>query len=233
MIRVYSQEFSLLIILLSITQWRVEIGTFNPAHMTRFINEKSLRVACLYSAFRFGIRFVFLVPMLFGRDDIELNLSLKKKSSCYNFSVCLSNLNSITVHNFARIDLTQAYDTIHQCEVIFLSESYLDASLSFNNDNLNIHGYKLVRADYLKNVKGDSVCVCVCVCFKESVPVRCLPNSYLKKYFIFEVTIGSKIGYVVSLYLSPSQTYNEFDSFITNLQKIVVNIYIGVICLLY
>ena len=67
--------------------------------------------------------------------------------------------------------------------------------------------------------------MCVCVCFKESVPVRCLPNSYLKKYFIFEVTISSKIDYVVSLYLSPSQTYNEFDSFITNLQKIVVNIY--------
>ena len=202
----------------------------NPAHMTRFINEKSLQVACIYSVFRFGIRFVFLVPMLFGCVDIELNLSLKKKSSCYNFSVCLSNLNSITVHNFARIDLTQAYDTIHQCEVIFLSESYLDASLSFNNDNLNINGYKLVRADCLKNnVKADSVCVCVCVyvceCVKESLPVQCLPNSYLKKYFIFEVTISSKIGYVVSLYLSPSQTYNEFDSFITNLRKIVVNIY--------
>ena len=163
-IRVHSQGFSLLIILLSITQWPVEIGTFNSAHMTRFINEKSLRAACLYSAFRFGICCVSLVPMLFGCDDIELNLSLKKKSPCYNFSVCLSNLNSITVHNFARIDLTQVYDTIHQCEVIFLSESYLDASLSFNNDNLNINGYKLVRADYLKNVKGDSVCVCVCVC---------------------------------------------------------------------
>ena len=191
--------------------------------MTRFINEKSLRVACIYSVFRFGIRFVFLVPMLFGCVDIELNLSLKKKSSSYNFSICLSNLNSITVHNLARIDLTQAYLSMWGD---FLSESYLDASVSFNNDNLNINGYKLVRADCLtNNVKADSVRVCVRECAKECLPVRCLPDSYLKKYFIFEVTISSKIGYVVSLYLSPSQTYNEFDSFITNLRKIVVNIY--------
>ena len=84
-IRIYSHGFSLLIIPLSITQWRVEIGMFNPAHMTRFINEKSLRVACIYSVFRFGIRFVFLVPMLFGCVDIELNLSLKKKELLLQF----------------------------------------------------------------------------------------------------------------------------------------------------
>ena len=54
--------------------------------------------------------------------------------------------------------------------------------------------------------------------------MRCLPNSYLKEYLILEVSINNKRGYVVSLYRSPSQASDEFDSFLANLEKIVVNI---------
>ena len=50
--------------------------------------------------------------------------------------------------------------------------------------------------------------------------MRCLPNSYLKECLILKVSINSKRGYVVSRSLS--QTSDEFDSFITNLEKIVV-----------
>ena len=64
----------------------------------------------------------------------------------------------------------------------------------------------------------------VCVHFKESLPVKCLSNSYLKECLVLEVSINNKRGYVVSLYRSPSQTPDEFDSFITNLEKIVVDI---------
>ena len=60
--------------------------------------------------------------------------------------------------------------------------------------------------------------------FKESLPLKCLSNSYLKECLIHEVSINNKRGYVVSLYRSPSQTSDEFDSFITNLEKIVVDI---------
>ena len=51
--------------------------------------------------------------------------------------------------------------------------------------------------------------------------MRCLPNSYLNICLILEVCINNKRGYVVSLYGSPSQMTDEFDSFITNLEKIV------------
>ena len=64
----------------------------------------------------------------------------------------------------------------------------------------------------------------MCVYFKESLPVRCLPNSYLKECLILEVSINNKRAYIVSLYRSPCQTSDEFDSFITNLEKIVVDI---------
>ena len=59
-------------------QWRLEIGIFNPAHKTRFINKKSLRVVGLSFAFRFGIFFVFVVLMLFSCGDIELNPGQEK-----------------------------------------------------------------------------------------------------------------------------------------------------------
>ena len=156
---VYSQGFLLPIMPISIMQWRVEIGMFNPTHKTRFINFKSLRVVVLSSGFRLGIRFVFVFLMLFACGDIELNPSAKKRSSCYNFSVCHWNLNSITAHNFAKIDLLQAYNTIHQYDMICLSESYIDASVSSDNDNLNINDYKLVRADHPGNVKRGILCI--------------------------------------------------------------------------
>ena len=59
-------------------RWHVEIGMFNPAHKTRFINLKSLRVVGLSSGFRLGIRFVFVFLMLFVCGDIELNPGPKK-----------------------------------------------------------------------------------------------------------------------------------------------------------
>ena len=75
---VYSQGFSLLSMLISIMQWRVEIGMFNPTHKTRFINLKSLQLLVLFSVFRLGFRFVFMVLMLFVCRDIELNPGPKK-----------------------------------------------------------------------------------------------------------------------------------------------------------
>ena len=43
--------------------------------------------------------------------------------------------------------------------MICLSESYLDVSVSSDNDNLNLNGYKLVRADHPGNLKRDGVFV--------------------------------------------------------------------------
>ena len=88
MIGVHSQGFSSLIMLISNTQWRVEIGLFSPTHKTRFIKEKSLRVVSLSSAFCFGIRFVFVVLMLFARGDIELNPGPKKRpATIFQFAI--------------------------------------------------------------------------------------------------------------------------------------------------
>ena len=64
----------------------------------------------------------------------------------------------------------------------------------------------------------------MCVYFKKSLPVSCLPNPCLKECLIFEVSNNNKRGYVVSMYRSPSQTSNDFNSFTTNLEKLLISI---------
>ena len=56
------------------------------------------------------------------------------------------------------------------------------------------------------------------------LPLNSLPNPYLNECLILEVCINNKRGSVVSVYFSPSQTSNDFNSFTTNLEKLVINI---------
>ena len=39
-----------------------------------------------------------------------------------------------------------------------------------------------------------------------------------------EVTISNKKGYVITLYRSPSQTSDDFQSFMSNLEKLLINV---------
>ena len=217
-IRAHSYEFPLLIMPISNTQWRVEIGIFNATSKARYFKKKSPLVAApVFCFFSFGFRFVFIVLILFVCGDVELNPGPINRNSCYNFSICHWNLNSIAAHNFAKVNLLQAYNAIHDFDMICLPESYLDSS---DNDNLYIRDYKLVRCDHPWNIKRGGECVY----FKESLPVSCLPNPHLKECLIFEVSINNKRGYIVSMHCSPSQTSDDFNSFTTNLEKLVINI---------
>ena len=127
----------------------------------------------------------------------------------------------MTAGNFEKINLLEVYNTSNKFNVICLSESYLDSSVASDNDDLNIIGYNLYTADHPKNVKRGGVCVYI----RESLPVRCLSNTYLQECLILEISINNKKGYVLSLYRSPSQTPSEFDSFINNLEKLIIDIY--------
>ena len=64
--------------------------------------------------------------------------------------------------------------------------------------------------------------------------MRILENRYLldvvvthiyKICLILEISVNNKKIYVVSLYRSPSQTPDEFDYFINNLEKLIIDIY--------
>ena len=70
-------------------------------------------------------------------------------------------------------------------------------------------------ADHPNNVKrgGERAYV------RESLPVRNFSNSYLSECLTLEVTISNKKGYVMTLYRYPSQTSDQFQSFIGNLEN--------------
>ena len=86
-------------------------------------------------------------------DDTESNSGPRRRDSCYNFSVCHCNLNSMTAHNFEKINLLEVHNTNSKFNVICLSESYLDSFIESDNDDLNIKGYSLYRVDQSNNVK--------------------------------------------------------------------------------
>ena len=68
----------------------------------------------------------------------------RKNNASYNFSFCHWNLNSIAGHNFLKLSLLEAYNVQHKFDMICLSETFLDSSISTNDQKLNMKGYKLI-----------------------------------------------------------------------------------------
>ena len=133
--------------------------------------------------------------------DIELNPG-PKLNSCKCFSICRSNLNSITSHNFIKVSLLTTYKNVHKFDIICLSEAYLNSETLSNDENLNVPGYNLIRDDHLSNIKREGVCIY----FKES-----------NECIYFEIMISNKLCNFISLYRSPSQSSDEFENFVNNL----------------
>ena len=64
----------------------------------------------------------------------------------------------------------------------------------------------------------------MCTYLRKSLPVGNFSNSYLGECLTFEATINNGKRYVViTVRRSPSQTTDEFDSFISNLEKLFIN----------
>ena len=81
----------------------------------------------------------------------------------------------------------------------------------------------MVRNDHPGNVTRGGVCAY----FRESLPVRCISNPYLNECLIFEISVDNKKGYVVSFYRSLSQTSDEFEAFLANLEKLIFDVSSG------
>ena len=145
--------------------------------------------------------------------DVELNPG-PKRASTSNISVYHWSLNSISAHNYIKLFLLKAYIAIHKFDIICLSETYFDSSTSSDDDNLAISGYNLIRSDHPSNNKRGGVCIY----YKNFLPLRVLGIQYLQECINFELNIGGKICNFISLYRSPSQTQDEFEKFIDNLE---------------
>ena len=139
-----------------------------------------------------------------------MNSAPKKDSSKRNFSTAHWNLNSIAAQNFVKLSQLEAYNTLHNYDLICLSETWLDSTISIDSNDISLKGYNLHRVDDPDNVKKRGVCVC----YKETLAVQFL-QSKLDQCIVSEVTFkNKKKSHVISLYRSPYQTPDQFDNFL-------------------
>ena len=128
--------------------------------------------------------------------DVEMNPG-PKLSSC-KFSICHWNLNSISAHNFIKLFLLRAYISIQNFDILCLSETYLDSTISSNDSNLIMPGYDLYRADHLSNVKRRGICIY----YKNCLPLK-VPNiQYMQECINFEMKIGDKLCNFLCCFIS-------------------------------
>ena len=165
----------------------------------KIMNILVLRIFHIYVlvTYVFHVRLYLILTKRSG--DIEQNPG-PKSNSCQSFSVCHWSFNSISAHNFVKIPVLKTHIATHKLDVIYLSETYLDASISNDDDNLEIPGYHLLRADHPSNTKQGGVCIY----YRNSLPLKILNIQYLHECINFEIRIGGKLCRFVSLYRSPS-----------------------------
>ena len=157
---------------------------------------------------------LYLFTFLSRHGDIELNSGPRKEKK-NSLSVCHWNLNSLSAHNFSKLTQLKAYNAIYKHDFICLSETYLDSSIPDNV--LDIEGYRLVRADHPNNIKRGGVCIY----YKESLPVRVINIPYINEALVLEMNYNNKKVIISVIYRSPSQSTDEFESFLLNFEQLL------------
>ena len=71
------------------------------------------------------------------------------------FSFCSWNLNSIRAHDFVRIPLIEAYNSVYNYDLLGIVETHLDSSVEDNK--LILPGYTFVKRNHPSNTKRGGV----------------------------------------------------------------------------
>ena len=120
--------------------------------------------------------------------DVEENLG-PKANSCDCLSTCRWNLNSISEHNFIKSSFLRPNISMNKIDIICLSETYSDSSIPFDDENLELPGYNLVRTDNPTNTKRGGVCIY----YHNSLPLKVNDIQVLKNQKKFYSRISTKL----------------------------------------
>ena len=77
-----------------------------------------------------------------------------------------------------------------------------------------IPGYSIARIDYPSNIKHCGVYVY----YKTSLPLKLLHMKYLQEYINLELIIDDNLCSFIISYRSPSQTHDDFETFMKNFE---------------
>ena len=101
---------------------------------------------------------IFQVILL--SSDVEINPGPE------TLDVCTLNLNSIAAHDFLRVSLIEAYNSVYNYDLIVIVETRLDSTV--NKDSLAKDGYTFIQDSHPHNVKWDGVGLYI----KDSLPSK-------------------------------------------------------------
>ena len=119
---------------------------------------------CAYVLFYLFFDTIFSKILLVNSGDIETNPGSKKSSP---IKFCHWNLNGLAAHDFTKVPLIEAFISTHNFDILCLSETFVDSTIDLNDENINIDGYSILRADHPSNNKREGVCIYI----KQSLPL--------------------------------------------------------------
>ena len=141
--------------------------------------------------------------------DVEMNPG--PSHECLSF--CSWNLNSICAHDFLRVSLIEAYNTVYNYDLIGIVETHLDNTV--DETKLAIDGYSFYKSNHPQNGKRGGVGLYV----KESFPARERNDlKTLSECIVCEIQIKGKKYFFTVLYRSPSQSQEELEVFINKFE---------------
>ncbi len=133
-----------------------------------------------------------------------------------SFNFCSWNLNSICAHDFLRVSLIEAYNSVYNYDLIGIVETHLDNTV--DETKLALDGYSFHTSNHPQNVKRGGVGLYV----KESFPARERNDlNTLSECIVCEIQIKRKKYFFAVLYRSPSQNQAELEDFMNNFDLMV------------
>ena len=99
---------------------------------------------------------------------------------------CHRNLNGLAAHDFVKVSLVETFINTHIFDISYLSETFLDFTVTRHDENIMINSYALLRADHFTNSKRAEVCFYI----KEHLPqIRSIDLSILQERLVTEIII--------------------------------------------
>ena len=162
--------------------------------------------------------FFYSLLALYLSGDVEKNPGPRSNA---NLKVCYWNVNSILAYDCVKLTYLQAYNAIHNFDIICIAETFLDHSIPPDDPALTLNGYNIIRADNPHNTKKGGVCLY----YKQTLGINILNIHQLQECLAIEMLYENKKCHLVTLYRSPSQTNDEFDEFINSFEQLIDLIY--------
>ena len=97
------------------------------------------------------------------------------------------------------------------------SETFLNPDISYDDNNLQLPGFDLIRDDHPSNRKRGGVCTY----YRNFLTLKLINIHYLNECITFEIKLGDKICNFVSLYRSPNQFEDDSENFFNNFELIL------------